>query len=363
MIDLPISIYFEWQWWEKHYQHRHGRPDRIDWDWTDRTYLGRQRFLYEQFAEFGLGQSQPALDLDFVSRVLPHNCVIMPVTFGMAVTAKAEGGWHWHSFSEEQMRTLQPVDMAETPAGEIITREREHRLARYGRATRGIDIGSPVNTAFLLRGQEFYADLIGDSSFAQDYLETITTSISLAHRFVCGLFGPEDCFGLGNCNASAMSPVTYVATIREHDSRLVQYAAQLNNAAPCCAVHHCDVPAEPFAEAYSAIPGIRSLQASYHSDLRRIHQVMPHVSFSAMISPVDLIQEPPSEVERHLERCLADGAHDLAIWNIDSASDPEQMTALLHNINEIAGRYGRSATFSVIPMSWEELDWEFPQYH
>lgn len=58
---LPISLYCVWQWWEKHYQAAQGRPDRIDLDWLDATYLGRQRRLHEWFGDLGVGQAEPAL--------------------------------------------------------------------------------------------------------------------------------------------------------------------------------------------------------------------------------------------------------------------------------------------------------------
>lgn len=35
---LPVSISFQWQWWEEYYQQERGRPDTIDLDWLDSTY-------------------------------------------------------------------------------------------------------------------------------------------------------------------------------------------------------------------------------------------------------------------------------------------------------------------------------------
>ena len=43
---LPASVYFRWTWWDQYYQGTRGRPDAIDLDWLDETYLGRQRWLH-----------------------------------------------------------------------------------------------------------------------------------------------------------------------------------------------------------------------------------------------------------------------------------------------------------------------------
>lgn len=358
----PVSIYFTWEWWEKHYQAAHGRPDTIDMDWLDATYLDRQRFLYDQFGPFGLGQAEPTLDFSFVSKVIVYNCLAVPVTLGMVPVAKDVGGYHWQPFAEAQLRALRPVDMADTPYAERLMREREKRLARYGVATQMIDIGSPANNAFALRGLEFYADLITDHAFARHYLAVITETTCLAYRFVSRLFGLHEGFSLGNCNVVMMSPQLYIDMIREHDIRCVSYAAELTGQPPCCDLHHCDVKSEPFAAAYSAIPGLRSLQGSHLSDIERIHQVLPHVSFSAIVNPAGLLKKPAAQTEAEIDRCLAAGAHDLCLWNIDPQFGPDLLRDLLQRIQMLAARRGREAVFSVTPMSWEELGWEFPRY-
>ena len=60
---------------------------------------------------------------------------------------------------ETRAGQLAPVDLAQSPVGELLLAERERRLARYGRATQMIDLTSPANNAFSLRGTEFYPEL------------------------------------------------------------------------------------------------------------------------------------------------------------------------------------------------------------
>lgn len=359
---LPVSIYFTWQWWEKHYQAEIGRPYTIDYDWLDRTYLGRQRRLFEWFGDHGVGQADPELDTAFVSMVLPYHTLIVPVILGLEIGIQEVGGYHWRNLSEDSMRTLKPVDIAKSPVGDVVIVERQKRIDHYGMSTAMIDLASATNNAFTMRGPEFYADLIAEPEFAERYLGVITETMCMAYRFVSELFGSIDGFPLGNCNATMMSADLYVDAIREHDIRCVNYAAEFSGKPPCCDIHHCNVKTEPFAQAYSAIPGLRSLQGSHLSDLREIRRVLSGVNFSAMVNPVDLINKPPVQVQSEIEICISDGAHDLAIWDIDPSCNPEQVADLMGMISLIAEKHGREPVFSVIPMSWEELDWEFPKY-
>ena len=360
--QLPVSIYFCWQWWEEHYQHEHGRPDHIDMDWLDATCLGRQRFLNEAFGRFGVGEADPVLDRGFVSRVIPYNGLLVPLLLGVQVEAKEVGGYHWQSLEEDELADLRPLDIADTPLGDWIVRLRDERLARYGTVAHMIDLGSTTNNAFLLRGQEFYVDLIADKSFARHYMNVVTETMCLAYRFVSDAFAPIQGFPIGNCNVPLMSPDLYVEMVREYDIRCVLYASELTGQPPCCDLHHCDVRTEPFAEAYSAIPGLRSLQGSHLSDIAAIRQALPRVSFSAMVNPLDLLQKPAAQVDGDLDRCIAAGAHDLALWNIDPAYGPRETGELFRRIRDVAARHGREAIFSVIPITWEELGWEFPCY-
>ncbi len=360
--QLPVSIYFAWQWWEEHYQKYLGRPDDIDMDWLDAHYLGRQRFLYENFGQFDIGQAEPVLHRGFVGKVLPLNTVIIPAVLGMRIATKDIGGYQMLSLSPKQLRRLEPVDIANTAVGEMLIRDRAAKLARYGAITHNIDLGSAANNAFILRGAEFYVDLMIDKDFARHYMDVITETMCLAYRFVGNVFDPIEGFPLANCNVTMISPELYTEMIREYDIRCVEYAATMTGKPPCCDLHHCDVKTEPFAETYAAIPGLRSLQGSHLSDIEHIHRVLPDVSFSAMVNPAGLLNKPASQTHRELDRCIAAGASDLAVWDIDPQITPEKMVGFVDMIKNIAQQYGREAVFSVTPFSWEELDWEFPRY-
>jgi len=363
MTSLPISLYCVWQWWERHYQAAHGRPDHIDFDWLDETYLGRLRQLNAWFGDIGVGNLSPTLDTSFVSMLLPYHTMIVPVILGMPATLQDVGGYQNHPLNEKQLANLKPVDLAHSPVGELLAVERDARIARYGRATQMIDLASPANNAFSLRGMEFYADLLADPPLARHYLQVITETMNAAYRFIGTLFGPLDSAPLGNCNVTMMSPDVYVDMVRPYDVRFVTEAAASQSVPPRCDLHHCNVPAESFAKAYRAIPGLRSLQGAVRSDIRAIHACLPEVNFSGMINPVELITRPPADLLADIDHALDAGVSDLALWDVDPQVTPAKLGDFLRNIARLARRHGREPGFSFIPITWEELDWEFPRYH
>jgi hypothetical protein len=245
----------------------------------------------------------------------------------------------------------------------LLLAEREKRLARYGRATQMIDLASPANNAFSLRGMEFYLDLLSDPPLARHYLGVIVETMVLAYRFVAGHFGRLESVPLGNCNVTMISPDLYAEMVRPYDIRFVEAAAASQGVPPCCDLHHCNVPTESFAAAYRAIPGLRSLQGSVRSDIQAIHARLPHVRFSGMINPVDLITRPHADLLADIDHALDAGVSDLALWDVDPQITPATAGDFLRHLVPLARRHGREPGFSFIPITWEELDWEFPRYH
>jgi hypothetical protein len=360
---LPVSLYCVWQWWEKHHQAERGRPDRIDFGWLDATYLARQQRIYEWFGDLGIGQAAPVLDQDFVSKLLPYHTMIVPVILGMKATIQEVGGWQNHPLEETAPARLEPVDLALSPVGELLLTEKEKRMARYGVATQMIDLASPANNAFSLRGTDFYLDLLASPDLARHYLRAITETMIMAYRFVAKHFGELESVPLANCNATMMSPEVYEQMVRAHDIRFIEEAAASQSAPPRCDLHHCNVPTEPFAEVYRAIPGLRSLQGAAGSDIRAIRSALPGVAFSGMINPADLLNRPRAEVLAEADRAIEAGVNDLALWDVDPAVTPERLGSFLRELAQRARRLDREPRFSFIPITWEELDWEFPAYH
>ena len=150
--------------------------------------------------------------------------------------------------------------------------------------------------------------------------------------------------------------------IRPCDIRFITGSISSQRESPLCDLHHCSVHTEPFAETYRDIPGLRNLQGSVWSDIRAIHAALPGVDFSGMILPTELINRPQAEVLADLDRALEDDIHDLALWDIDPSCSPEKLGAFLRELALLIRRKGREPNFSFIPFTWEELDWEFPQY-
>jgi hypothetical protein len=166
---------------------------------------------------------------------------------------------------------------------------------------------------------------------------------------------------ISNCNVSLMGPYTYAERVLAFDARQARFAERLSGVPARAAMHHCDVPADPFLEAYARVPGLTSLQASFASDVAAARARLPGARFSALVSPPALNRDLDS-LRATLARALAGGADDLAVWNVDADTPPERLHAILALMTELAQTMGHAVRFSAMPLCWEELEWAHGRY-
>jgi len=360
MRPLPVSLYFMPEWWSRHYHCACPRATEPSQAALDSMYLGRLRYLFRQFGEWGIGKENPVLGGGQIATVLRHGYDTVPILLGTAL----EYGDAWGFFPRfrpiEELRNLAPVDIGNHPEGEWIVAEKRRLESLYGRATHCLDLGSVVNHAFRMVGQDIYADMIGCPEEVRDLFECILQTMRWFFAFLDRVFGGMDPVPVSNCNVTLMRPALYQELALPFDARQNRFATDLTGAPPRAAVHHCDVPVDPFLEAYSQMPGLASMQASFRSDVALAKRRLA-CNFSAMISPPALNADL-DEFDVHLQKAIADGVDDLAIWNVDSATEPARLRQVLSIIDGACQHYDRAPEYDPMPLCWEEMQWAHGAY-
>lgn len=361
MTTLPVSLYFMPEWWDRHYHAARPRPFEPSQAALESLYLGRLRFLYEQFADWGLGREKPELGGGQIATVLRHGYDTVPVLLGTSLDFADAWGFYPRFRKLDELQGLQPVDIRSHPEGQWIRDEKQRLDSLYGHATHCLDLGSVVNHAFRLLGHEVYADMIDSPGRIRDLFECILQTMRWFYDFLDDTFGGMDPVPFSNCNVTLMGPALYEDLVLPFDARQNRFAAERHGVVPRAAVHHCDVPLDPFIDAYAKLPGLASVQASFTSDVAGAKRRLGGCNFSAMISPRVLNRDLP-EFERDLDRAIGGGADDLAIWNVDPATDPDRLRTVLRIIDAACRRHGRQPRHEPMPLCWEEMQWAHGRY-
>jgi hypothetical protein len=361
MHPLPVSLYFMPEWWDRHYHVDKPRASEPSQNALESLYLGRLRFLYEQFGQWEIGQDNPKLEGGQIATVLRHGYDTVPVLLGTTLDYGNAWGFFPRFHTLGELGGLEPVDIANHPEGEWLVREKQRLDSLYGRCTHCLDLGSVVNHAFRIVGQDIYADMIGNPEEVKRLFECILQTMRRLFDFMDDVFGEMDPVPFSNCNVTLMGPALYEDLVLPFDARQNRFAAERHGVVPRAAIHHCDVPLDPFVEAYAKLPGLASVQASFTSDVAKAKKGLGGCDFSAMVSPRSLNADLAA-FEASLQEAIADGTDDLAIWNVDPETGPDRLRTILGIVDTVCRRHGREPRFEPMPLCWEEMQWAHRQY-
>jgi hypothetical protein len=361
MKVMPISLYWIAEWWDRHYHDVKPRPATPSQAGLEDMYLGRLRFLFEQFGTVGIGAEKPVLGPGQIATVIRYGNELVPVLLGIHEDFANAWGFFPRLRRLKDLHGLKPVDIRSRPEGEWLARRKERMVQLYGGASQCVDIASVVNNAFRMIGQDIYADMIDSPTEVQTLFEVILQTMRSVYELLDDLFDGMDPVPIGNCNVTMMGPALYEQRVLEFDSRQNRFAADRRGVPPRMALHHCDVPVDRFIESYAKLPGLASLQASFESDIAAVKRRIPDCAFSAMVSPRGLAVNHTA-LRTKLQKAIADGADDLAIWNIDPSADPGCLRLVFALINEVCKEHGRLAKYDAMPLCWEEMEWAHAQY-
>ena len=359
--NLPISLYFTPEWWDRHFHALRPRPERAAQAALEGIYLDRQRFLFEQFGDDGMGAQAPQPGPGQIATVIRYGFDLIPALLGTRLDFAGAWGFYPQFRPLDVCGGLRPVDIAAHLEGEWILREKERLTSLYGGCSHCIDIGSVTNNTFRILGQDVYTELLADPERLGALFEVILETMECLYVFLVRHFGAMDPVPISNCNVSLMGPRTYAEHVLAFDARQARFAERLSGVPPRAAVHHCDVSADPFLDVYAQLPGVASLQASYMSDVAAAKTRLPGSQFSALVSPSSLNGDLDG-LGKALDLALAGGADDFAVWNVDADTTPERLRAIFAALNDAARTAGRTPCFSAMPLCWEELEWAHGRY-
>ena len=358
--SLPVSLYWTAEWWDRHFHENRPRPEVRSWSALEGLYLGRQRFLFEELGAWGVGQERPESGGQLAT-VIRHGFDLLPVLLGTELEFHDAWGFYPRFRSLDDLRDLSPIDLASSPEGLWIVREKERLERLYGASTHCLDLGSAVNNAFRVLGQDVYTEALGRPADLRAFLDVLLASMRMAYGFVRGLFGGMVPVPISNCNASLLGPRTYAEVFLPYDAAQCRFAVETGAGSPAGAVHHCDVRAEPFASAYARLPAVASVQASYESDPEALAAALPGTAFSAIVSPAALDGDRAVFRDR-IRRAVSGGASDLAVWNIDALTSCDRLREVCSLIAQAAREARRAPRFSGMALCWEELEWAHGRY-
>ena len=229
------------------------------------------------------------------------NCAPMAALFGQEVMYSREG-WPENRrrlVDDAAADSLQMPDFQSSPFFSGLMRQMDEIEKKWGAIEGELNYQGVLNTAFRLRGEQIFTDMVAAPERAHHVLDIVCRTTMLfadavyARQARSGV--RKDYFVTSNCVVNMISEPHYREFVMPYDRKLSKHYAHFG-------VHNCGWKVDAYARAYSEIRALGYLDFGIQSNLDSLKKLFPDTILTVILNPDDVIYRPPSDVRGTLEK-------------------------------------------------------------
>ncbi len=192
-----------------------------------------------------------------------------------------------------------------------------------------------LNTAFRLRGEQIFTDMVTAPERAHHVLDVICKTTM---RFADAVYTRQarsgvmkDYFVTSNCVVNMISEDHYRQFVMPYDRRLSAHYAHFG-------VHNCGWKVDTYAKAYSEIRELGYLDFGIQSDLDELKRLFPRSILTVILNPDDVIGRTAAEVRATLEKLRGSlGVCRILLGSLDGRTRSEEVEEFFTATAEVWG--------------------------
>jgi hypothetical protein len=296
------------------------------------SYADMARALNREFPELRLGGDPEAIR-GGLSQV--DGCALAAALFGQEILF-APDGWPENRrvpLSDEAASALRVPDLAAHPLVADLLRQIEIIHREWGQADGELNYQGVLNTAFRLRGEQLFVDLVQEPGRAHHVLGVVCDTMIELARLVYEAQGRtgvrKDYFVTSNCVVNMISGEHYRSFVLPYDRRLA-------GAFRLFGVHNCGWNVDAYAAAYAELGPLEYLDFGSSSDLGRLAALFPAATLTPILNPEEVIGRSRGEVGELLAR-LRESLGDcrIILGSLDSRTRAEEVVAFFREASDL----------------------------
>ncbi len=312
-----------------------------------RSFQEMGRALNREFPELRLG-GEPDKMVGSISQI--QTCCLLAAFFGQEImydrhTWPVNAPAHLDDAAADR---LEMPDFRSHPAYENLFRQMDEIARDWGFVEGELNFQGVLNTAFRLRGEQIFLDMLEAPERARRVFAAVTdTMLAFSADVRARQRRPgcdHDWFVTANCVVNMISAELYREFIQPCDRRLAAGRRLFG-------IHNCAWTVDAYASAYAETAPLAYLDFGMDSDFALLARLFPQTSLCAMYSPGELLHDSPAVKRRKLSR-LHDqiGACRIILTDIDR----DTPAAVVNEFYRIAGEIWRQEPAELVatPMPW-----------
>jgi len=282
------------------------------------SFAAMARALNAEFPELRLG-GDPEEIRGGISQIA--NCAPVGALFGQEVQYSSSG-WPENNrrlLDDEAADSLEVPDFQADRFFSNLMSQMDVIQKEWGAIEGELNYQGILNTAFRLRGEQIFTDMVTAPGRAHHVLDVVCrTTMSFADAVYerqarSGV--TKDYFVTSNCVVNMISEDHYRQFVLPYDRKLSGHY-------PHFGVHNCGWKVDAYAEAYSEIRVLGYLDFGIQSNLDALKLLFPRTVLTVILNPDDVIGRTPVQVRATLEK-LRDslGECRILLGSLDGRTD------------------------------------------
>lgn len=330
--DVKVHVSFSPDWFSDRIDLDYGERWHRDHVYRRRSFVDMAKALNQEFPELKLG-GVPEQIRGGISQI--DTCALVASFFGQDILFYHD---RWpenknRPLSDSEAEGLEIPRISEHPVFEELMRQMDSIESEWGRVDGELNYQGVLNTAFRLRGEQIFLDMIAAPERAHHVLNIVCkTMIDLADRVYARQEKSgvrKDFFVTSNCVVNMISEDHYREFVMPYDRLLAEHYRYFG-------IHNCGWTVNTYARAYSEIGVLGYLDFGIRSDFELLRELFPETVLTVILNPEDVLGRSPADIEADLRSLKEElGNCFIIVGSLDGSTKSEQIMTFFHTTAKV----------------------------
>ena len=342
-LILPADIVLAPQWWF----HNHDITFDEDFFFNPKKRVESERqmenILYEKWGRFGLGTNKDK-NLPQIGPVHLAAGFLLSEMLGCKVVYSIDKPPQVIPLKMQNL-DLSSADPFNSPAFKKFTKLIDSLKNTYGYLIGDINFAGILNIALDLRGETFFMDIIDKPDQAGKFLADIAEVIEKFTDFVQKNTGSTS-ISVNRNVRHFKNPVflhsecshTMIAT-QTYEKFLLPFDEKWSRKRRPFGIHFCGKDPHRYAKTFTKLPHLDFLDVGWPGDVKTLRKYLPQTFLNIRLSPVEIINQTPEQIENTITTLLADSAKPeltgICCINMDQNVTDDKITAIFQTVQNL----------------------------
>jgi hypothetical protein len=266
-----------------------------------------------------------------------YGSAVVPAIFGQSIRYFSDK-WpapHGRPLSDAGADALSPPDLDNSEFFQGILKQIDRIEQLTGSAHGFLNWQGVLNTAFRLRGEAIFTDLVCGCERARHVFDcvaaTMIDGIKKLHERQRAA-GIDYTFAtISNCVVNMIGPRHYAEHVLPFDLKIRSQFEDFG-------IHNCAWVVDPYMDAYATVPGLGYIDMGVTSDLARARRLFPGARRTVLYTSMDLANKTGPQIRADFERIAAGLAPcDVGLPDIEVDVSDERVIFAMDLCEELTG--------------------------